>query len=473
MSNQKLAVDLNPVHDLVKDWDIAELNAAQKLILALSGVYKLISSYKQLEIEEQDKIKAELREYAEELEVKLGNNDSLERILVKIFFSSRSDNRKACYTNIMIRGLNNKIAFSYFESWLSKLGVEEAGKKLKVETPKKTLDIVTLGYERLSKAKPIHCFDKLDSTPNNSGRAIAICNIRKDGTTELIGYTSDELIVSKVVEKVGQDEIKLDYALVGNAKEQALLKAKSNVLNQFELLPNYTGIVTANIAKAHKPECIKQFVFPTDESDTTFRMWALKSSSQVLFIEGPNGTGKSSLSLIAPTVLYPEIECKISEVNLNQSLSKIASTVEKLVEDIPLYNSEQPQFIIINEAQALTEKAKDLSILRPLLEQTAPNVHVILTSNSSFIDLGINSRAVSIHLGKYKAERWVTRLEQILEAEGIKCNSELALKELAELVGGDVRELLKIFDELIFAFNELNPPTASVCSDDIVEDTAI
>eukprot|EP00487_Bulimina_marginata_P008006 TRINITY_DN29900_c0_g1_i1.p1 TRINITY_DN29900_c0_g1~~TRINITY_DN29900_c0_g1_i1.p1 ORF type:complete len:106 (-),score=5.73 TRINITY_DN29900_c0_g1_i1:19-336(-) len=104
-----------------------------------------------------------------------------------------------------------------------------------------------------------------------------------------------------------------------------------------------------------------------------------------------------------------------------------------------------PTFIVINEAQALAEKGKDLSLLRPLLEKQSGNVHVIMTSNKPVIDTGINSRAVNIHLGKYQAERWQPRLNQMLEHEGIKCGDAQTMLELSKLIGGDVRELLKVF----------------------------
>lgn len=206
----------------------------------------------------------------------------------------------------------------------------------------------------------------------------------------------------------------------------------------------------------HKPESDKEFVFSSKRAKTLFYMWCEKSSSQLLYLEGSHGTGKTTLTMLAPKVMYPGVECVIKEISLNKPLKSTVEEISKLRVDIPALNSVQPVFVVINEAQALTEKSKDLSILRPLFEVQASNVHMMMTSNKPVIDSGISSRAVNIHIGKYQAERWQPRLVELLRREGIECTNGKAMLELSKVIGGDVRELLGVFDELIYRFNKLN-----------------
>jgi hypothetical protein len=461
MSKINIVDVFNPLFGLVDSYKQAKGDASETLKAILHGAHKVVYPIYSADIEEQEAFRDDLVEFGEKRRVTFGERDSVERVMIKILLPERSSNRQGLYTNILLRAKHEEWVPDTFEDKLNTFGIEKAGKP-SLTVKKEPVDNGRKGRKILAEAVPMVSFQSTEHMPRTQGRFVALCNSRRDGTIEVVAYTEDEKAISSLVTKVGTGQVKVVESLNGEAKENQLDKLKDTVFDSFEVLPNYTGEVSGEIIKVHKPTGLSDFIFPTEKSELQFDMWCKKSSSQVLFFEGSHGTGKTTLTDLAPTLLYPNVKCDIREVSLNQPLNKLTEQVKKLREDAPWLNSQMPVFITFNEAQALMEKGKDLSLLRPLLEQQANNVHIIMTSNKAVVDTGINSRAVNIHLGKYDATKWQPRLLEILKLEGIKCNDAKSMLGLTKLIGGDVRELLKAFDELVYRFNVANPKSIKV-----------
>lgn len=454
MKNLNLAVQVSPLKKLVKDFNGAETKTASALKIVLRGIYPLVYQFGALDIEEQDDYRSSLIEFAGKEGATIKLNDCPARILIKALFKEQNDNRKACYSNIILRGIYIGKTPEQFGKWLDQEGIEKAGKSL-VSVKKVPIDNIKEGKKKLANAEPFVVIDRTKEMPQVHGRVVALCNNRRDGTTEVIGVCSDEKLIDSLISKVGTGQVDILERLDGKKKESAIEALKLKALESFKATSDYSGEISDCLASLYKPRAESDFVYPSDRAKMLFDMWCEKSSSQLLFLEGPHGTGKTTLTQLAPKVMYPKTKCVIKEISLNKPLKNVTQELEKLVVDIPAINSTQPLFIVINEAQALIEKNKDLSILRPLLETQANNVHIIMTSNKPVIDVGVSSRAVNIHLGKYQAERWQPRLAELLRLEGILCSDKECMLDLSRLIGGDVRELLGVFDELIFRFNKL------------------
>ncbi|PCH96402.1 MAG: hypothetical protein COB83_05815 [Gammaproteobacteria bacterium] len=438
----------------VEVWHTADQSANDALYESLHSGYGIIQPISQQEVIDQKESMKCIAEIAKEQGITISSKANLCRKIARLAFDHRSDNRVSAIGRVWENAIDEDVLVPDFKPWLIRRGgIEGAKKAITKGDVTEPIDFITKGEEQLLRAQSIFQIDKLAKTPGSPKQVLLLANVRKDGTSDVMSFVEDNKLVASAISLIGQGKVDLSYVLEGIALEQVTQETKDKVFNSFQMLSNYTGGSVGGTSTKYAPENKAACILSSDEAELQIHVWLNKSPERPLFLFGPHGTGKSTLAKVLGKELYPNDEFKVTEMNINQSASKVTEDLKKLTVNNPFFNVTQPQIIIINEAQSLTANKKNLDILRPFLESFPKNVHVILTSNDPIIDTGINSRCLNVNLGRYNPERWQPRLKYILDQEGLKANDSGALLKLTKLMGGDIRVLLTVIDELITRYN--------------------
>lgn len=441
------------VKDKADAWDKTDKSATTALYDVLDGSYGIIRPISLQEVKEQKESIKHIEQIAKEQGIILKPRVNISRKVAKLIFNDRSDNRISTMGRVLENAIAEGVSVEEFLSWLESRGGVEGAKKSLPKGTDEQVDYLQKGEENLSRAQSIFHIDKLDKTPATPKQVLLLADVQQNGTSKVMAFLEDENLVCNAISLIGQGKADLSYALDGIALEQVIKHLKDKVFSSFIMQPNYIGLTKGATSSKFEPNTLAECVLPTEDAELQIQVWLKKSPERPLFIYGPHGTGKSTVARVLASELYPNNEFKITEVNVNQTITKFTEEFKKLTVNSPFFNSSQPQILIINEAQALKPNKKDLSVLRPFLENLPDNVHVILTSNVPVIDTGINSRCLNANLSRYDEVKWQPRLKYILEQEGLECHDSAALLKLTGLLGGDIRVLLSVIDELVTRYN--------------------
>jgi replication factor C subunit 2/4 len=169
-----------------------------------------------------------------------------------------------------------------------------------------------------------------------------------------------------------------------------------------------------------------------------------------MILTGTPGIGKTTTLLCIAKKLYGKyFEDNVLELNASDDRGvKLINNGDLnafCTQKLPYYNSNEyapHKLIIFDEADNMTEKA--LPIISLLMDKFYMTTRFVFTCNtSSKIIESIQSRCKIIRYMRLSNEQITKRLETILKIENIKYDKK-ALKEIAQLSGGDMRHAINL-----------------------------
>lgn len=197
------------------------------------------------------------------------------------------------------------------------------------------------------------------------------------------------------------------------------------------------------------------------------------SLPSAIFLTGPTGSGKTSVSRI----LAMAIHCK-SKIDGYEPCGKCDSCVDVINEiyqrgtqvlDGSQLNVDKmreldnnvsttslvsdKKVIIIEEFQELNNNQKAQKVILPIIERNIPDVHfIILAMDATKVDNAISSRQITYNFESIPFEKIANRIKFIAEAEGIRIDSDEKLDTIftiAENCYGSLRQAISWLETVI------------------------
>lgn len=194
----------------------------------------------------------------------------------------------------------------------------------------------------------------------------------------------------------------------------------------------------------YRPHHIDDIV-QQDEVVSALRSTLDKGDLPHLIFHGPPGSGKTSTALALCHTLFENKEYKRRVMELNASDDRGIDSVRSKIKQFASLSVPQGKvpykIIILDEADSMTRDAQ--SALRRIIENFSSVTRFIIICNyvSKIID-PILSRCAKFRFKALNDSSIIERLNYICEQEGLKVESESALKALVEISDGDLRKAI-------------------------------
>ena len=194
----------------------------------------------------------------------------------------------------------------------------------------------------------------------------------------------------------------------------------------------------------YRPHHIDDIV-QQDEVVSALRSTLDKGDLPHLIFHGPPGSGKTSTALALCHTLFENKEYKRRVMELNAPDDRGIDSVRSKIKQFASLSVPQGKvpykIIILDEADSMTRDAQ--SALRRIIENFSSVTRFIIICNyvSKIID-PILSRCAKFRFKALNDSSIIERLNYICEQEGLKVESESALKALVEISDGDLRKAI-------------------------------
>ena len=194
----------------------------------------------------------------------------------------------------------------------------------------------------------------------------------------------------------------------------------------------------------YRPHHIDDIV-QQDEVVSALRSTLDKGDLPHLIFHGPPGSGKTSTALALCHTLFENKEYKRRVMELNASDDRGIDSVRSKIKQFASLSVPQGKvpykIIILDEADSMTRDAQ--SALRRIIENFSSVTRFIIICNyvSKIID-PILSRCAKFRFKALNDSSIIERLNYICEQEGLKVETESALKALVEISDGDLRKAI-------------------------------
>ena len=164
-------------------------------------------------------------------------------------------------------------------------------------------------------------------------------------------------------------------------------------------------------------------------------VWIEENDIPMLLLEGPAGTGKSSLAQI----LTSKIDCDDIYINASDenSVDTIRNRVKSFASSVAMSNL---KVIVLDEFDYMSRNAQ--AALRRLMEDYSDTTRLILTCNfGEKIISAINSRSQTLHVEPPEKAEVATHLANILSGEGVDFDPS-QVKKLVDQYYPDIRNVI-------------------------------
>ncbi len=212
-----------------------------------------------------------------------------------------------------------------------------------------------------------------------------------------------------------------------------------------------------NTQYKYRPKNISEFVFANEQVARQVKRYAEGKALRPLVLYGPNGTGKSTLADLIPKALEDDRvvvnKVKAEDLNSNAEVRKIF-TRSKQFDKMFAPEGQSRNYTVIEEVN-FDPRAK--GAMRESLDEMEGRDLIIFTTNElDKLDPGLLSRAEVVEVPPVSAERFLTRAQEILKAEGVDLDDASVLEVLESVyeIHADNRCYYKALDEIIEAWND-------------------
>ena len=164
-------------------------------------------------------------------------------------------------------------------------------------------------------------------------------------------------------------------------------------------------------------------------------VWIENNDIPNLLLEGPAGTGKSSLAQI----LTSKIDCDDIYINASDenSVDTVRNRVKSFASSVAMSNL---KVIVLDEFDYMSRNAQ--AALRRLMEDYSDTTRLILTCNfGEKIISAINSRSQTLHVEPPEKAEVATHLANILSSEGVDFDPS-QVKKLVDQYYPDIRNVI-------------------------------
>ena len=200
-------------------------------------------------------------------------------------------------------------------------------------------------------------------------------------------------------------------------------------------------------------------------------MWKETTFPQALLFAGPPGTGKTSAAYVIARLMLEEDFGPMNFIESNASddrgIDFIRNELKFSMRSKGIGVSRK--VILLDEADGLTPQAQDA--MRQLIEKHSSNALLILTCNDmQKIRPAIRSRCSVYTFKPVSPADGAARLQSLIEQEFATVGSHEALKDLVELMNGDMRSCIMFLDSIdVQEIEERVEMLAAMSNDDSVE----
>ena len=200
-------------------------------------------------------------------------------------------------------------------------------------------------------------------------------------------------------------------------------------------------------------------------------MWKETTFPQALLFAGPPGTGKTSAAYVIARLMLEEDFGPMNFIESNASddrgIDFIRNELKFSMRSKGIGVSRK--VILLDEADGLTPQAQDA--MRQLIEKHSSNALLILTCNDmQKIRPAIRSRCSVDTFKPVSPADGAARLQSLIEQEFATVGSHEALKDLVELMNGDMRSCIMFLDSIdVQEIEERVEMLAAMSNDDSVE----
>ncbi|KAF9354063.1 hypothetical protein BGX34_011238 [Mortierella sp. NVP85] len=193
----------------------------------------------------------------------------------------------------------------------------------------------------------------------------------------------------------------------------------------------------------YRPVTLDDLVSHKDITSTIERFIDENRLPHLLFY-GPPGTGKTSTILACARKLYgPMWKSMTMELNASddRGIDVVREQIKNFASTKKIFSSGF-KLIILDEADMMTQTAQNA--LRRVVEKYTRNVRFCIICNYvSKIIPALQSRCTRFRFGPLESSQVDSRLDYIIQSEGVSCTSE-GRKALLQLSKGDMRRALNI-----------------------------
>lgn len=202
----------------------------------------------------------------------------------------------------------------------------------------------------------------------------------------------------------------------------------------------------------YRPNTLDEMIDHKEKIETLRSLIEKNEMTHLLFY-GSAGTGKTSMILACVREMYGDQYRKYI-LELNASDDRGIETVRKKIPDFVKTASNKIRFVILDEADALTNDAQ--SALRRVIEKYSKNSRFCLICNNiNKIIPGLSSRCTKMRFGHLNANEIKNKLRFIIEKEDIKITED-GLERVINL-NKDFRQILNTL-QCLHAIRSNNKP---------------
>lgn len=196
----------------------------------------------------------------------------------------------------------------------------------------------------------------------------------------------------------------------------------------------------------YRPKTISEYVWMNEDQKRQVTSWIESGELPHLVLSGPPGTGKSTLS----KVLLNELNVDPSDVKyVNASNETGIDYLRGLVGFCETMPSGKFRYILLDEADRLSIPAQDM--LKNTIEEYSAVCRWIFTTNRPHkLTPPLMSRlSQGFHIDALDREQFLTRLAEILIAEGVDLNENNfgILEEYATACYPDLRKCINLLEQ--------------------------